>query len=658
MKTSLIFDIVVVFVAALTGGYIADRLKQSPIIGYILGGIMVGPHVFGLVADVALVQEMAELGVILLMFTLGIEFSLSRLDKVKSIAVVGGIIQILIVIVLGIIVGHKLGFTLYESAFLGCALAISSTMIVLRSLSDRGELSSTHSQIMMGILIVQDLSVIIMVSLLPHLHSFSGEGLSALLLSIGKTALFVAAMLYLSGKVVPAFLDRAAKSSSSEIFLLVALSLGLGIAALSHGMGLSVSLGAFIAGLVISESEYTHEIMGKIVSFRDAFVVLFFVSVGMLVNPRSFIHDWPAVLVVLTVIILGKFVVVYLIVRTFGYHNRIALYSGMGLLQTGEFSIVLAQIGLGMHLIPTSLNDIILSTAIISILLTPFFIKAAPSIYAYLISRKHFQDDSWQLPSEDISVMNNHVILCGYGRVGRHIGEALKRLEIPFVVIDYDHHVLKSIKQEGIPFIYGDSSNEIVLSHASPQTAAMAILALPDIYSNQHATRNLLRYNPDIFILARAHSNLEKEILYKLGVHEVIQPETEAGLQMIWHMMFKLNLPREKIESYVAYMFENDYQRIVSAHSDGREKVEALRVKEFSLPDDAPWINKPLKESFIRELTGCNVVSIRKLDGTIRLNPQSHELIEEGDQIIVMGTSSQLLEFINQIRGDENGKSI
>lgn len=648
MEAHIVFDIVVVFAAALIGGYIADRLKQSPIIGYIVGGILVGPHVFGLVSEVNLIREMSEIGVMLLMFTLGIEFSLSRTDKVKNVAVFGGLLQIAAVTALGVLAGWKLGFTLYESVFLGCALAISSTMIVLRTLNDRGELNSMHSQIMTGILIVQDLSVIIMVSVLPELQGFSSESMIPIIVSVGKTAVFVFLMLFMARKVVPAFLDRAAQSSSSEIFLLLALSLGLGVAAISGFIGLSVSLGAFMAGLVISESDYTHEIMGKIVSFRDAFVVLFFVSVGMMVNPFSLMNDWLASLIVLLVIIVGKLLVVFFIVRAFGYHNRIALYAGMGMLQTGEFSIVLAQMGIGQQLISASLYNIILATAIVSILLTPFFIKAAPSFYAFLASRTRFRDNDWYQSEEEGCKLSNHVILCGYGRVGHHIGEALTALSIPFIVIDYDFTVTKEMAVKNIPFIYGDSANEIVLTHANPQSAALAVLALPDVFSNRNAVKNLLKLNPDLMILARAHNNLEKEILYKHGVHEVIQPETEAGMKMIWHMMFKLNLSRQKMESYVSYMFEKDYQRIAAARSEGYGgNMQALRIQEVPLQCDSPWLNRPLKESGIREITGCNVVTIRKLDGTTILNPHSHEMLEEGDKIILMGTMTQLLHFAN-----------
>ncbi|MDR3288087.1 MAG: cation:proton antiporter [Peptococcaceae bacterium] len=651
METSLVFDIVIVFVAALIGGFIADRLKQSPIIGYIVGGILIGPNALGLINNMELVKDMSELGVILLMFTLGIEFSLSRLNKVRNVAVFGGLIQILLTILLGGVAGYLLKFSLYESAFLGCALAASSTMIVLRTLNDRGETDSIHSQIMIGILIVQDLAVVAMVSILPAVHNMADGNASLIFISILKTVVFVFLMMYLASKIAPTLLDRAAKSSSNETFLLLALSLGIGVAAISHAVGLSVSLGAFLAGLVISESEYAQEIMGKIISFRDAFVVLFFVSVGTMVNISSFTSNWAASLIILAVIILGKFLIVFGVVRAFKFHSRIAFYSGMGLLQTGEFSIVLAQIGMGANLIPASLNDIILATAIVSILLTPLFINVSPRLYAALTRsswfKKLFPKETEVSYGTEEHSFHDHVILCGYGRVGRHIGEALKTLEIPFVVIEYDYMVIKELNRKGIPLIYGDASNEIVLEHAHPETAILAVLALPDIFGNQRSTRSLLKANPNLIILSRAHNRWERDILKEEGVTEIVQPETEGGLQLIWHMMYTLNLSYDKIESYIATTVEKDYRRLINDRDPHQDRMNTLRIKEFTIDESFPWLDKTLEESLIREETGCNVVTIRKSDGRMITNPPSAEIIALGDQVIVLGTIAQLSVFAN-----------
>lgn len=343
MATPVIIDICIIFLAALIGGLVAERLRQSPVVGYILGGILVGPYVMGMVGDLEVIQDFSEIGVILLMFTLGIEFSLTRLEKVRRVAVLGGVIQIAATILIGMGVGYAAGLPLYHALFLGCVVSISSTMIVLKALGDQGEVNSLHGQVMLGILIVQDLAVILMVSLLPELREFSIENLPILLFSLARSLAFVLVMVYLARRVVPVIMNHVAQSSNTDAFLILALTMGIGVAVLSHAVGLSLSLGAFLAGLVISESEYVHEIVGKIVSLRDAMVILFFVAVGMLVNPAGLFRDWVALVILLSVIMPVKFLILFSITRMFGYHSRIAFYVGMGMMQTGEFSFVLAK---------------------------------------------------------------------------------------------------------------------------------------------------------------------------------------------------------------------------------------------------------------------------------------------------------------------------
>lgn len=649
MSTTLILDIVIIFTAALLGGLLADRFKQSPIVGYILGGTVVGPHVLRLVNDAALIHELAEIGVILLMFTLGMEFSLSRLDKVKNVAIWGGLLQIAGTILVSTLAARFMGFPYPESIFLACVVAISSTMIVMRSLGDSGELNSVHGQIMLGILIVQDIFVILMVSLLPFLKGFSLSNLPLLALPLLKTIVLILSMLVLSRRIIPMVMDRAAKSSSNEVFLLLALSLGLGVAALAHFMGLSVSLGAFLAGLVISESEYVHEITGKIVSFRDSFVILFFVSVGMLVNPAHLSANWTLSLMVLGLIVIAKAIVVFAVVKLFRYHSRIAFYSGMGLLQTGEFSIVMAQLGLDSGLIPLQLYDIIIATSIISIMLTPIFISQSPHMYEFMRKKRFlhwlFPESDPGIPEDALAAISNHVILCGYGRVGHVIGRALQYMKIPFLVIDYDYLLIKELAAQNIPYLYGDAANEIILEHAHCQSAIMIILAMPDLFSNQRAAKNILVKNPEIPILSRAHNNREKELLLQAGVAEVVIPEAEAGLQMIWHTMMQLGLPLEKIEDYLEYLFVRDYKNINELEGSDMSKLESFKLKEFTIGPASPWANKTLRESNIRELTGCTVVSVRIPGGPIKLNPHSTQFILPSFQIIVLGTQSQLLQF-------------
>ncbi len=655
-ETPVLFNIAIIFIAALVGGMLAETLKQSPLIGYILGGILAGPYVSGALNDLSVIQEFADIGVILLMFTLGIEFSLAQLAKVKRVAVAGGLMQVVLVVAISVILGWYMGLGLYQAVFLGCALSISSTMIVLRVLSDQGELNSVHGQVMLGMLIFQDLAVILMVSVLPALHSYSAAEMPQLIKSLLLAVGLILAILYLAPKIVPLFMERAARGSNNDIFLILALSLGLGVAVLAQSMGLSVSLGAFLAGLIISESDYAHEILGKIISLRDAFVILFFVSVGMMVNPQALFEDWHLLLLALVIIIPVKFIVFFIITRLFGYQSRIAFYVAMGMMQTGEFSFVMGKMGLDKELISPTLYNVILASTLISILLTPLFFKIAPFLYKKMQQapwlQRIFSDPEYDLQGYNENELSNHVIVCGFGRVGVQVGIALRQMQVPFIVIEYDHTAITKLREKEIPYIYGDAANELVLKHALPAKASMAILTLPDTYTNQQVIRGLKKYNQELKILSRAHNYWEKKALYEMGALEVVQPEQEAGLQLVRRMILHLELGPEQVLGYLENLYFKDYHEIMRHQAHVNSDVEPLKIRSFELNN--PELNGlKLKDSGIREATGCSVVSLKRNDGEIVINPHSSEQIASGDLLVVMGSNPELDNFARFINGEE-----
>ena len=653
METSILFNIAIIFIAALVGGMVAEAFKQSPLIGYICGGILAGPYVSGTINDISLIQGFADIGVILLMFTLGIEFSLSQLARVKRVAVGGGLLQVLIVVIIATALGQFMGLTLYQSFFAACAFSISSTMIVLRALGDQGELNSVHGQIMLGILIVQDLAVIIMVSILPSLQSFSIEKIPHLLWTFSIAALLIVIILFLAPKIVPRIMERAARGSNNDIFLILAMSLGLGVAVLAQAMGLSVSLGAFLAGLLITESDYAHEILGKIVSLKDAFVILFFVSVGMMVNPSTLFANWQLLMMALIIIIPLKFVVFFSITRLFGNQNQISFYVGMGLMQTGEFTFVMAKMGLDKQLISAGIYNVILASTLISILLTPLFIQTAPLLYRKLQSIRWlqaiFHDSETDLAGYDENQFNNHVIVCGYGRVGYQVGNALQQLQVPYVVIDYNHKAITNLRDQNIPYIYGDAANELVLANAFPAQAELVILALPDAFTNLRVIHALKKHNPELKILSRAHSFWEKQKLYESGALEVIQPEEEAGLQMVRHMILHLNLQTGSVLEYLENLYFKDYHEMMRYQTMVSPEDETLKIRSFELKQDSELCGQSLRKSNIREASGCSVVTIKRTDGEIIINPHSDEEMAAGDTLIMMGNSEQLEEFKKRI---------
>jgi CPA2 family monovalent cation:H+ antiporter-2 len=652
-STSIILDITLIFIAALGGGLIAERLKQSPLIGYIVGGILVGPYVTGLVSNLHIVNSFADIGIILLMFTLGIEFSLKRLERVRKIALMGGLLQIAVLVIIGIWAGQLMGFNIFSSIFLGCILSISSTMIVLRVLGDQGELDSIPGQIMLGILIVQDLAVILMVSILPNLPGLSNGNFLNIFAPLFIALIVVALMLYLAEKAVPVIMKRAAQASNNDAFLLFALSTGLGVALLSEATGLSLSLGAFLAGLLISESDYAHEIMGKIISLRDAFVVIFFVSVGMLINPSRLFTDVVPLLEILIIIVPVKFLVFFVIARLFKFHSRIAFAVSTGMMQIGEFSFVMARLGLENGLISESLYNLILASALISIIFTPIFMHKSPTWYQRLHNitwlRRLFSEKDLDVSESDES-LTGHIILCGYGRMGSHVCIGLKQLNLPMVVIDYDHAAIDELIRQGIPYLYGDASSEEVLKQAYPQSALMAILTLPDALTSRQAILKFKQLNPDLVFLARANNQWQAQILDQAGANEVIQPEAEAGFQMLRYLILNLKLPVEKVNRFLEQLFYVDYQKI--AKQNGYVSSRPVRIKEFRIEQSSSLAGINLRDSGIREISGCNVVTIRKENGEIIFNPTSREIIQEGDCLVIMGDDVQLANFVSFKAGE------
>jgi len=636
------------------GGTLAQLLRQSPLIGYIIGGIIAGPYVLGFVTDTALINDMAEIGVILLMFTLGIEFSISRLASVKKIAILGSIIQIGLQVVITTLLYQVLQVTIYQALFIGCVVSISSTMIVLRSLSEQGQLNSKHGQIMLGMLIVQDLAVVVMVSLLPQLGQLSTINwrnfIVTSVLAIGLVLLTV----YLAQKVVPRIMKRAIRTNSSDLLLILALSLGMGIAALFHFIGASFSLGAFVAGLLVSDSDYAHELLGKVTSLRDAFVILFFVSAGMLINPAALFSDFHLLAILLILIVPVKFLIFYLITRAFKYHKRIAFYVGMGMMQTGEFSFVMAKVGLDSGIFNPLIYNVVLASTLITLLAAPSFMHWSPIWYNKITKTSKRKGEQMKNEDDDQDLalnLNDHIILCGYGRVGQQVSIALQAVGMPYVVIEYDYRAVEQLKAQQIPYIYGDASILSVLKQVSPQKAKMALVTLPDAIVNERTIRKLLKFNPGLKIIARGHSDWEKQLLLEIGAFEVVQPEQEAGVQMARQMLIQLDLPEQDVVKYLENYYIKDYHQLANI-STNYIKEEPLTIRRYQVPENSMLNNIRLSESRIRETTGCAVVSIKRDDGEVILNPHSHVYIRPLDTLITLGTATQLSDFAQYLSVD------
>ncbi|MBW3623445.1 MAG: cation:proton antiporter [Armatimonadetes bacterium] len=545
-------------VAALAGGLIARLVRMPVLIGYLIAGIVVGPHTPGFFADEETVNAVARFGVAMLMFAVGVQTSLKELEGVRQTALVGGGIQILGTILLGMLAGLALGWGAYGGLFLGCALSLSSTAVVLRILEERGELNTGHGTAMLGILVVQDLAVVAMVAILPALAMFTTEGMNALAplgMSLLKGVLFVAALLVVAQRVVPVLLEWIARTGSRELFLLTAVCICMAAGWAAHALGLSLELGAFLAGLVVSE-EYAHEVFAQVRPLRDLFASLFFVSVGMLLDPAFIVRHWEAVLAVSLVILLGKSLLSAMGLYLLGWHGRTAIIAGLGLANIGEFSFLLATIGTRQALIPSEIASVILSAALVTILLAPFVYTVAETLYARLnlipaLSR--FLNRQGRTEAFNIEEARNRsrALVLGAGRVGRYVSNAFTAQGIPHLIVDYDANAVDRMRKEGMTVVYGDASSPEVLNQLSPKRAEIAVVALPEAATTEKAVRELKQINPDLLVLARVHRGTDIPRMRDAGADMVIHAEFEAGVVMIQQSLNRLGVGEKEVTKYI-----------------------------------------------------------------------------------------------------------
>jgi CPA2 family monovalent cation:H+ antiporter-2 len=566
---NFLFDLGVALVAALVGGLIARALRLPVLIGYLVAGVVVGPHTPGVVAKTEAIGPVAELGVALLMFVVGVHFSLSELRAMWRTAIFGGGIQILGTILLGLLVGLGLGWGLYGGVFLGCALALSSTAVMMKVLEERGELGTQHGGVMLGILVVQDLSLVLMIVLLPALASVSAQGAGALAgvaSALFRAVLFVGVTLLLALRGVPALLHQVARTGSQELFLLTVVCICLLAAAGANYAGLGLEIGAFLAGIVISESDYAHEVFSQIRPLRDVFASLFFVSVGMLLDAQFFARHWQAIALVVVTIVLGKSLIAALAVYALGWHGRTAVLAGLGLAQIGEFSFVLATVGSARGLIPGEIANVILSAALVTLLLAPFLYQAADPLYAWLnriptASRWLNRHGKVETMPPSAPVTEAQALVLGYGRVGRYVSNALQAKGVPHTIVDYDASALESLKAPGIGVIYGDASSETVLERTEPQHLELAVVALPEAAITEMAVRTLKRLAPGLPVIARVHRGMDIPAVRQAGADAVIHAEFEAGTEIIRQALDRLGFAGLEVNAYIERIREYHYRQ-------------------------------------------------------------------------------------------------
>ncbi len=530
----LILDVAIAVAVALIGGLIAHRLHQSVIVGYLLAGVALGLFTPSVVGNREQIAALAEIGVIFLMFALGIEFSLKELARVRNVALIGTALQIVLLIAAGLLLGMALGWPLGQSLFFGGIISISSTMVILKMLLERGEVASNHGRVLLGMLIVQDLAAVVLVALLPRVVAGYGAHPLDLLIIVVKALAFIAVVLFLGVRVVPLFMARVERLHSPELFLLTAVTLALGAATISALLGLSTALGAFLGGLLLAETDFDHRVIAEIVPMRNLFASLFFVSVGMLIDPGFIAMHLPAVIGLTLFIVLAKALVTMGAVLPFKVGSKTTVFASLGMIQIGEFSYVLASAGRAAGAISAEFNSLILASSVLTILLTPAAFQVAPRVERLLLRAPGLGRLFLARPmlAGDNETLRDYAVVVGYGRVGSYVTQGLRESGLPVVVIEEDMHLAQVLRSEHVPVVYGDASSAAVLGAAHVERARLVVVALPDSGATRAVVRDVRRANASAPILARIAREEDEETLKRLGVTQVIAPE-RAGAQLL-----------------------------------------------------------------------------------------------------------------------------
>lgn len=652
METHFLKDLLIVFALGGLVVYALRALKLPPIVGLLVAGAAMGPHGFSLVEDSHRVEVLAEVGVVLLLFTVGLEFSLGQLLKMWRMLVFGGGGQVLACIVVVALCTSFRGEGLGKPLFFGFLAALSSTAIVLRTFAERAQLNSPLGRIVVGVLLFQDLCIVPLMLLTPLLSGRGGGAGSVVLTLLEALAVVVAVVLF-ARWLVPPLLSSVVRSRSRELFLTFLLVLCLGTAYLTSLAGLSLALGAFLAGLAVSESEYSHQALAEAIPFRDAFGSLFFVSIGMLMDVRFVFGEPLLVLAVLLALILIKTLTAALPALLLGYPVHLSLNAGLALAQVGEFAFVLSRAGLDLGLIDAAENQVFLAASVLSMLLTPFLIYAGRELGRRLPQGARLP----ALLEESAAplIASDHVVIAGYGVNGQNLARALSSAGISYAIVEMNPETVRSARARGEPMHYGDCTRVAVLESLGIQRARMYVVAISDAASTRQTTSLARSLNPSVDILVRTRFVAEVEELRRLGANEVIPEEFETSIEIFARVLHRFDVPKNLILDAVARVRGGMYDMLRGTNRSPRpltskiSGLDALELERFELRPGSSIVGRTLSELDLRRTTGATVLAVKR-GAVVHASPSGDFCLRESDTIVVLGEPSaidKVLELVD-----------
>ncbi|GGZ14311.1 potassium transporter KefB [Echinicola pacifica] len=655
-------EIVVIFGLATLVILIFTRFKVPTIIGYLFTGALAGPYGLSLVNASTTVDVLSEIGVILLLFVIGMEFSIKSLMSIKKAVFIGGSLQVGLTILATTVTSYFFGFDWNVAVFFGFLLALSSTAIVLKLLQETGQVNNLSGKTILAILIFQDIIIVPMMLVTPMLAGESDNILLSLLFMALKGGLVILITFISAKYLIPNLLYRIAKTRNEELFLLSIIVICFAVAFLTSLLGLSLGLGAFLAGLIISESEYSHHATGKILPFREIFLSFFFVSVGMLFDVSFLFQNIEIILGIFAMVLVYKFLLAAIAVRSIGTDFKEAFIVGFSIFQIGEFSLLLAQEGLKVELINQNYYQYFLAVSILTMAITPFIIKKREWLALKILNaplpqklRTHLASTSAGISMANMEgeELSDHLIIVGYGLNGRNLSKAAKRAKIPYAIIEMNPETVRVEGEKGEPIIYGDAANDMVLHHVNIHLARVVVIAI----SNSDATKSIIgairmqTQNASIIVRTRYVNEIAANL--SMGADEVIPEEFETSIEIFTRVLNKYLIAKDDIEDFTEEVRSHNYEMFRSSQTNGRDKlnIDLPEINFVSLKiarDSGQYINKPLKNLKIRETLGVNLVAIKR-EGSTSSQMDGDTKLKFGDVIYVVGKPEALSQFEKEV---------
>ena len=650
MHIPLLEDIVIILGLSMVVLLIGARLRLPSIIGFLVTGVIAGPHGLGLVTAQHEVDMIAEIGIVLLLFTIGLEFSFKELLRIKKSVLLGGSVQVVLTVAAGTAAAAALGWRVRPALFVGCLVSLSSTAIVLKLLQERSQMESPHGRTSLGILIFQDLAIVPMMLVTPFLAGATSEEGASPAWMLAKAAGIVLSVVVVAKWILPRVLLQIVRTRNPQLFLVSVVAICLAVATGTSLAGLSLSLGAFLAGLVLADSEYSHQALGNMLPFRDVFASFFFVSVGMLLDLQYAVANPLPVVAAVVAVVLAKAVLAGVATLLLGLPLRTAILVGFGLSQVGEFSFVLSKVGVTHGLLDEAGYQWFLAVSVFTMLATPFVMALAPRL-ADAAARLPLPSRLLRSVSgPPVVVAEAHLIIVGFGPTGRHLARAAQVGNVPYVVVEMNPDTVRVERRKGERIVFGDASDPAVLEHVGIETARIMVVVISDPAAARRAVEVGRRTNPSVHILVRTRFLGETSSLYTLGANEVIPDELESSVEVFTRVLNHYQVPRDRIDAVADEVRSSAYEKLRSPASAGsslascRIAIPDVDITSCRVAPGSALVGKTLSDLGLRQRYGVTLLAIRRQEETLP-NPGGEDAVCESDTLVVMAAPGQMRTF-------------